>query len=96
MSKSSTVPNQKKLIPEQSTSTQHTPQVQPLQLDTSQWLRYLQIFQELEAERKEAMEREQAEVEKELEQERMVHETVVDLDTFMDNFYQKHPSDKTT
>ena len=56
----------------------------------------MQIFQELEAERKEAMEREQAEVEKELEQERMVHETVVDLDTFMDNFYQKHPSDKTT
>ena len=96
MSKSSTVPNQKKLIPEQSTSTQSTPHVQPIQLDTSQWLRYLQIFQELEAERKEAMEREQEEVDKELEQERMVQETVVDLDTFMENFYQKHHSDKTT
>lgn len=94
MSKSSTIPNQKKLIPEQSTSIQAKPHVQPIQLDTSQWLRYLQIFQELETERKEAMEREQEEVDKELEQERMVQETVVDLDTFMENFYHKHDPDK--
>ena len=80
MTKSSTIPNEKKLLPRKSNVTVKS--LDPIKFDVSQWIRYMEIFDELEKLRNE---RDESTRVAELE----TLETEINLDKFMDEFYQE-------
>lgn len=81
MTKSSTVPNEKKLVPRQSKVV--VKPIEPVRFDVSQWVRYMEIFEDLEKMREEHDEQTRT---RELE----TLETEINLDNFMDDFYRSN------
>lgn len=81
MTKSSTVPNEKKLVPRQSRVI--VKPIEPVRFDVSQWVRYMEIFEDLEKMREEHDEQTRT---RELE----TLETEINLDNFMDDFYRSN------
>lgn len=79
MTKSSTVPNEKKLVPRQSRVI--VKPIEPIRFDVSQWVRYMEIFEDLEKIREERDEQTRT---RELE----TLETEINLDNFMSDFYR--------
>lgn len=80
LTKGSTVPNERKLVPEKKASPKPLPALP--QVDMTPWLRYIEIFKEMEEARKEAEE-------KSLEEEVVETQTLIDLDDFMNDFYEQ-------
>jgi hypothetical protein len=80
LTKGSNVPNERKLVPEKKASPKPLPELP--QVDMTPWLRYIEIFKEMEEARKEAEE-------KSLEEEVVETQTLIDLDDFMNDFYEQ-------
>lgn len=81
MTKSSTIPNEKKLIPRKPKVISQSSS--PIKFNISQWVNYIEIFNELEKLREENDEHTRTH---ELE----VLETDINLDNFMDEFYREN------
>ena len=81
LTKRATIPNEKKLTPAKPT-TYERPEVDLPTLDTTLWLQYMNIFREMEERRKE-------EHEHTFEEELEMKSTELDLDKFMNEFYQQ-------
>ena len=84
MTKSSTIPNEKKMVPKKSQIVVQP--MSPVKFDISQWVRYMEIFEELEQMREENDEQTRTHELESLEVE-------INLDNFMDNFYKENNAD---
>lgn len=80
LTKGASVPNEKKLVPEK---RKEPSSLAPLPtVDPTPWLRYIEIFKEMEEARQDAEE-------KSLQEEVEETQTLIDLDEFMNDFYEQ-------
>lgn len=80
LTKGASVPNEKKLVPEK--RKEPSPLAPLPTVDPTPWLRYIEIFKEMEEARQDAEE-------KSLQEEVEETQTLIDLDEFMNDFYEQ-------